>query len=145
MSNCHKDMKGFTTILFFLLTFGAIGKTIIVDQRGKIQSLKTAVQLAQRGDTIIIKPGTYRDGNIVIEKSLVIQGESYPVLDGENKFEILTIHANNVQVRGFFFKDTGIASIEDLAAIKVLESKGLRITSNKFRFKCRYFNRSRWE
>jgi len=132
MSNCHKDMKGFTTILFFLLTFGAIGKTIIVDQRGKIQSLKTAVQLAQRGDTIIIKPGTYRDGNIVIEKSLVIQGESYPVLDGENKFEILTIHASNVTITGLKFVRTGVASIEDIAGIKILDSKFIRILNNRF-------------
>ncbi|MBA4055851.1 MAG: nitrous oxide reductase family maturation protein NosD, partial [Marivirga sp.] len=45
---------------------------------------------------------------------------------------IFTIHANNVMITGLKFINTGVASINDLAAIKVLNSKGIRIINNEF-------------
>lgn len=69
---------------------------------------------------------------MVIEKTLTILGEGFPVLDGDHKVEIFTIHAHNVTVSGLKFMNTGVASINDLAAIKVLDSKGLRIINNRF-------------
>ena len=119
-------------IWIFLACLSAYGRTITVSKTGSIQSIRTAVELASPGDTIIVQPGVYKDGNIVIQKSLSIVGESYPVLDGEDKYEILTIHANNVTIQGFKFARTGIASIQDLAGIKVLDSKYLRLVNNQF-------------
>jgi nitrous oxidase accessory protein len=120
-------------ISFCFIHFQGYGDKIVVGASEKTTSIRAAVAMANPGDTILVRPGIYKEGNIIIEKPIVLIGEGYPELDGQNKYEILTIHSNNVQVRGFFFKDTGIASIEDLAAIKVLESKGLRISGNKFR------------
>lgn len=123
------------SILLFLLCFIALfanAKTIRVGQKEKIKSIRNAIQLAQPGDTLLISHGSYSEGNIIIEKSLTIIGEGFPVLSGENKFEIFTIHAQNVLIKGLKFKDTGIASINDIAAIKVLDSKFLRITGNQF-------------
>lgn len=119
-------------LLFTTICLTAFGRTIIVSQRGTIQSLKMAVQIAQSGDTIIVKAGTYKDGNIIVQKSLVIIGEGYPVFDGEDKYEIITLHANNVTIKGLKFVKTGIASIQDLAAIKILDSKYIKIQNNIF-------------
>lgn len=107
-------------------------RTIIVSKTGKIQSIKQAIELAQPGDTILVKAGIYREGNIILEKSIVLLGENFPVLDGENKVEILTIHTADAVISGFKFKDTGVASINDLAAIKLLDSKYVKILNNKF-------------
>src|SRR5688572_23683012 len=125
-------MNRFTTMLFLLLSFSAICNTIIVDKGGKIRSVRAAIQISEPGDTIIIKSGTYREGNIIIEKSLVIKGESYPVLDGENKFEIFTVHASGVTISGLKFVRTGVASIQDIAGVKILDSKFIRILDNRF-------------
>src|SRR6188768_3250322 len=89
-------------------------------------SIKSSVETSRSGDTIYIKPGIYKEGNVIIEKSLTIIGENFPVLDGELKFEIFTIHATNVTITGLKFINTGVASINDLAAIKVLDSKGIK-------------------
>jgi nitrous oxidase accessory protein len=124
-------MKGFIYILLFI-SYSLSAHTIIVGGTGGVKSIKKAIELAQTGDTILVKGGLYREGNIIIEKSIVLLGENFPVLDGENKFEIITIHASNAVISGFAFKDTGVASINDLAAIKVLDSKNLRITNNRF-------------
>jgi nitrous oxidase accessory protein len=128
------NVRLFYTILIVIstLSFSTLADTITVSQSGSVKSIKKAISVAHSGDTIYIKQGTYREGNIIIEKSLTIIGENFPILDGENKVEIFTIHANNVTIRGLKFIDTGVASINDLAAIKVLDSKGMRIIDNRF-------------
>lgn len=126
-------MKGLIYILFLVAaSYTLSAKTIIVSKTGAVRSIKRAIELAQPGDTILVKSGIYREGNIILEKSIVLMGENFPVLDGENKVEILTVHATNAVISGFKFKDTGIASINDLAAIKLLDSKYVRILNNRF-------------
>ena len=119
-------------LIFFVTLKFSEGKTYVVSKGGRIQSIKEAIALAKNGDTLIVESGVYKEGNIILEKSLVIIGKNRPVLDGEHKYEILTIHANNVTIQGLKFIDTGIASINDLAAIKILDSKGLHISDNQF-------------
>ncbi len=126
-------MKGLIYLLFLVtVSYKLSAETIIVSKTGSIQSIRKAIELAQPGDTILVKSGIYREGNIILEKSIVLLGENFPVLDGENKVEILTVHATNAVISGFKFKDTGIASINDLAAIKLLDSKYIKILNNKF-------------
>jgi len=106
--------------------------TFIVGASQKVKHIKDAIIQAQPGDTVLIQSGVYREGNLILQKSLVIKGEGYPILDGENQYEIFTIHANDVVIEGLKFRNTGIASINDLAAIKLLESSRVRILKNKF-------------
>jgi nitrous oxidase accessory protein len=105
---------------------------IVVGKQGNYSSIKSAIAKAKAGDTILIKAGIYKEGNITIDKPLVLIGEGYPVLDGENKYEILTIHSHDVTISGLKFIETGAAGMQDIAAIKVLDSKRIRITGNKF-------------
>lgn len=128
-------MKFFFYILLILFLFsGSLrAKTIRVGTKEATTSIQKGILLAKNGDTLLIQPGTYREGNIIIQKSLTLLGINNPILDGEDKYEIFTIHANHIAIDGFTFINTGIASINDLAAIKVLESKYLRIRNNTFK------------
>jgi nitrous oxidase accessory protein len=123
-------MKYILFIIFSLICLTGFSNKIIVGNGGV--KLQAAIKAARPGDTLYVKPGRYTEGNIVIEKSLTIIGENFPILDGEDKFEIFTIHADNVTISGLKFINTGVASINDLAAIKVLDSKGLHIFNNRF-------------
>lgn len=125
-----KGLVVITGMLISCLTSQAT--TLIVGANQKIKHIKEAITLALPGDTVLIQSGVYREGNLILQKSLVIKGEGYPILDGENQFEIFTIHANNVVIEGLKFRNTGIASINDLAAIKLLESSRVKILQNKF-------------
>lgn len=126
----HK-LKGFICILLFV-SFTLNAKTIVVSKSGSVKSIKRAIELAQPGDTILVKAGVYREGNILLEKSIILLGENFPVLDGENKVEILTVRTAHTVISGFKFKDTGTASINDLAAINLLDSKHIKIENNQF-------------
>jgi len=125
-------MRVLILMVCVLSCFSLYGKRLVVGKDEQYQRLNEAIGIARTGDTIIVKPGVYREGNIVIEKGLTIIGEAYPVLDGESKYEIFTIHANDVTIQGLRFVKTGIASIQDLAAIKVLDSKYVKIRDNRF-------------
>ncbi|CAN5425395.1 right-handed parallel beta-helix repeat-containing protein [soil metagenome] len=115
-----------------LLPFDSNGFVIRIGSKEVVKSIVTGIAQAHSGDTLLILAGHYREGNIFIKKSIVLIGDGFPILDGENKYEILTIHANGVIIKGLKFINTGIASINDIAAIKVLESKRLRIENNQF-------------
>ncbi len=122
----------FIYIISFLSAYQLVAETFVVDQSGKLTSIKSAVEKAKSGDTIFVMPGVYREGNILIQKSLSIIGKSYPLLDGELKYEIFTIVAKNVVIEGFHFKETGRSSINDLAAVKGLDAHNLIVRNNKF-------------
>ena len=49
------------------------------------------MNLANDGDTILLKNGVYLEGNILINKSITLIGEGNSILDGNNKTELLTI------------------------------------------------------
>jgi nitrous oxidase accessory protein len=116
----------------FCLSTEADAAILKVGKKESIHTLKEGISTARDGDTLLLREGTYREGNIILNKSIVILGENFPVLDGENKYEIMTIHANDVVITGLKFINTGIASMNDIAAIKALECKNLRIINNRF-------------
>ncbi|AUP81588.1 nitrous oxide reductase family maturation protein NosD [Flavivirga eckloniae] len=92
-----------------------------------VSSLKEAISLAKDFDTILIKKGTYKEHNILVNKPLTIIGENYPVIDGELKGEIITVSADNVTVDGLFIINVGTSYTEDYAAIRVRRSKNFVI------------------
>ncbi|CAN5477185.1 right-handed parallel beta-helix repeat-containing protein [soil metagenome] len=122
----------FVAVCFILPLVDSQGSVIKVGANETVHSIVEGISTANPGDTLLIMPGLYREGNIILKKSVSLIGQNFPILDGENKYEILTIHANNLSIQGLKFIDTGIASINDLAAIKVVESKGLKIDGNQF-------------
>lgn len=125
-------MQRLCYVLCFLLSLQSVFGTVIrVGKNERIQLIKNAIAVAREGDTLLIRAGVYREGNITIEKRIFIQGENFPVLDGENKYEIMTIRASNVVVQGLKFLNTGMASMNDIAAINVIDSKNIQIIGNE--------------
>lgn len=115
-------------LLFTMLTYGSVfSQTITVCESCNISSLKEAISTAKDYDTIVIKKGTYKAHNIVIDKPLTIIGENYPVIDGELKGEIITIISDYVTVDGLFIINVGTSYTEDYAAIRVRKSKNFVI------------------
>jgi nitrous oxidase accessory protein len=125
-------MKTFLLTLFLFGCYATNANTIYVGRSEKVKSLKEAIAMSKESDSIVVRPGIYREGNIIIQKPITLLGLPGAILDGENKFEIITVHANGVTISGFQFKDTGVASIQDLAAIKILESSNVSILNNRF-------------
>lgn len=124
-------MKWLPTVLMIFSFLSADAATWLVGKKEKITSIKSAIEIANAGDTIRIQPGTYREGNLIIQKPLTIIGHQYPVLDGELKYEIFTIAASDVTISGLRLINTGSGSINDIAAVRVIESQRLKVINNQ--------------
>ena len=123
-------MKRTITILLLLLFNLSFANTIIVGRNQVITSLKKAVALANNGDTILLQKGIYKEGNIIITKSIHLIGVDEPVLDGDNQYEILSLRGERISVRGIHFKNSGYSGIHDYASIGVIDSKYCIIENN---------------
>jgi nitrous oxidase accessory protein len=93
-------------------------------------SIRSAISQSKPGDTIVVAPGTYREQGIVINKPITLLGHGLPVLDGEHKYEIVTITASGVVLDGFKVAHSGNSSLEDIAGIKIIQSKNVVIRNN---------------
>lgn len=127
-------MKILITILICFIYTTVFGKTITVGKNRQQRSIKSAVDKAVAGDTILIDEGVYKEGQIILTKALVLRGVNYPVMDGEKKYEILTIRANKVVVEGIVFRNSGRSSYMDIAALRIADSRFVTIKNNRFEF-----------
>ncbi len=118
-----------TGILFWCMAGSASVFEVGPDK--SINSIREAVSMAQEGDSINIFSGTYREGNIEIDKKLVITGIDFPLLDGEHEYEIIRVMADSVIIRGLALKDVGVSYVEDKSGIRIVRSKHCVIESNR--------------
>lgn len=125
-------MRLITTILFCCLYCIVQSRTLTVGKGKMYSSVKKAVQAASAGDTVCIYPGVYKEQHIDVAKTIHLKGIGLPVLDGEKKYEILTIRANNVTVEGICFRYSGRSSYMDIAAVRIAESRNVVIRKNVF-------------
>ena len=118
-------------LLFWSLLPSTRGNSIVVCSTCQVSSISAAIRFANVYDTLLIKKGIYKEGNILVNKPLYLKGENYPILDGENKGEILTITANNVTVEGLQIQNVGTSYMEDRAGIRVKKAKNFTIRNNR--------------
>ena len=123
-----KSLIIFPTIVLSTL---ASARTIVVGKNQPITSIHKAVELAKNNDTILVKAGLYKEGNIVITKNIILLGENYPVIDGEKKYEIFTVSGNGIVIRGFQFQNSGQSAMNDYASVKVIDAKNILVENNK--------------
>ena len=124
-------MRPFLYILVLLCCQTASGHLIVAGHGQPVGTLKKAVDLAKDGDSILLKKGVYKEGNILLTKAITLIGEANTILDGENRFELLTISGSNITIKGITFRDAGYSALNDFAAIKVINSNRILLDNNK--------------
>lgn len=121
------------TLLFLLFPLLTTARTIPVGPGERVRTVRQALAESAPHDTIRIKPGLYRERNLLVTKPLVILGENFPVFDAQRKGEIFTVKSNNVTIRGLELRNTGSTSTIDWAAVKVLEARHVTVIGNRIR------------
>ncbi len=123
-----KLLCSISVILLFNLS--SYAKTIRVGKKQTEHSIRSALKVAVAGDTILVDHGIYREQNILIDKTITLIGLDLPVLDGENKYEVISVTANAVVIDGFRIVHSGISSIEDHAGIRVSNARDVVVRNN---------------
>jgi len=121
----------FFIILFVSLSRFSFARTIVAGHGQQVTTLSKAVNLANDGDTILLKNGVYLEGNILINKSITLIGEGNSILDGNNKTELLTITGRNITIKKIILQNAGYSAMNDFAAIKVIDATGIVLEENK--------------
>ena len=105
--------------------------TRYVDDSGgqAYQTIQSAVNAANPGDTVYVYPGTYPE-NVMVGKSLTLTGQdsSTTVIRGTGAGDVVNITANDVRMSGFTVCGTGTGHSD--AAIKLHEVTGCSIENN---------------
>lgn len=117
-------------LLLIGFPFAMNSKVIHVGKNYPAKTFKQGLALTTNGDTLIVHEGLYKEGNIIIDKSLTIIGRNYPVLDGQKKYEVVSIKANNVLFKGFKVTHSGFGTLDDPGAIKVYDRRNVTISDN---------------
>ncbi|HEX5667778.1 MAG TPA: nitrous oxide reductase family maturation protein NosD [Chitinophagaceae bacterium] len=121
------------SLISCLLTYHTLSAKVTMIREGHGVSLQQVINDAAAGDSIIIEGGRYKEGKIItVDKPLFIIGINNPVIDGENKYEIMEITSDFVIIQGLHFLNSGKSGYEDIAALRILNSGNILIRDNFF-------------
>ena len=121
-------MKATCVFLFLLIHFTVSANTIFVN-KNTAPTIKEAIAIAHDYDTITVSEGVYKEKNIVIDKPIVFLSH-HATLDGENKFEIISVTSSHVTIDGFKIINSGVSGMVDYAGIKIKNKNHAVITNN---------------
>lgn len=116
-----------------------IGPVVLPMESGKIEvcadcefnNIRAAIEAAKDFDTILLTESVYKEYDIVVDKPLNIIGKNNPVIDGEDKGEVIRIISDHVSIEGISIINVGSSYTADYAAIRVVKSKHFRIQNVK--------------
>ena len=124
-------MRSLLIIWLLFVVHNALANRVIVGKDKAITTLRQGINKANDGDTILLNKGVYKEGNIVINKAIYLIGIDDPVLDGEHKNEILTLTGKNIVIKGIHFANAGYSSMNDYAALKIIDATNILIENNR--------------
>jgi nitrous oxidase accessory protein len=125
----------FHVILSLIVLLGSFHEvwptTIFVGKKAFPHTIQSAIKMAHDGDTILVSRAHYFEKNLIVNKAITLIGIDFPILDGEKKYEVLSIKSSHVTIEGFQIVNSGASSLQDLAGIKIYDSSHVRIANNK--------------
>lgn len=81
-------------------------------------TLQAMIDAAAPGATLLVPAGTYA-GPIHIDKPLTLEGQLWPVIQGDGQGNVVVITAPNVTLRGFVVRGSGTSLDREDSAIRV--------------------------
>lgn len=125
-------MPRFFALSIIVLIFnGTSFARIIKVYPANSHSLQSAIDVASAGDSLDVQSGVYKEQNILVNKKLTLRGIGYPVLEGQNKGQILVVTHDSVVISGFQIQNTGRSSMTDMAAIRLQNVSHAYVSNNK--------------
>lgn len=107
-------------------------RTIIVSDN--FQTIQEAINLANPGDTIFVKNGTYYE-HVIVNRTVSLVGENREttIIDGSGIGTVMKVTADNVTIMGFTIRNSGKEWIDSGLALRQVKNcslSGNNITAN---------------
>jgi nitrous oxidase accessory protein len=98
---------------------------------GSFVNIKPAIVAAKAGDTVRVQAGVY-EGDLVLDKRIVLEGIGRPVLRGSGHGSVVTVFAAGCTIRGFAIERSGNdLQTEDSGVL--LKTEGNYLEDNQLR------------
>ena len=124
----------FLTFCTVMLVVPLFANLIEVCKSGcEYNSLSEAVTGSLPGDSILVYEGKYNEHGIIIDKQLSILGKNFPIIDGQEKGEIIRVEADDVLITGLEIRNVGTSHIKDNAGINIVNCNGCQVINNKLK------------
>ncbi len=123
-------MRFLLTILLLICVQVTFARIIVAGAGQPVKTLTAAVQLARDGDTIKLCNGIYKEGRVVISRSITVLGGANTILDGEHKQELLLISGNHITIKKLQFRYAGYSALNDYAAVKLVDANDVLLEDN---------------
>ena len=116
--------------ILFLISVPLDARQLEVGRNKFYTTIKSALKDCSDGDTVMVYSGVYKEGNLIIDKSIHFIGVGFPVLDGEKKYEVLSVKSAYTSISGFRVQRSGYATLNDPGGIKVYDTHHVTISGN---------------
>lgn len=120
----------FIVLLSFSIATHVHAKVIHVGEGKTYTKIKDALDISKHGDTILVHKGIYKEGNIVIDKAVHLLGKDFPIIDGEFKYEVISVKSDGVTIKGLHVKNSGKTVMSDPCGIKLYSVKNVLVEGN---------------
>lgn len=122
-------LMAYISFLILWTTTAVSAATIEVCENCAVHSIRQGLERSKDGDTILVREGVYKEYNLLIDKSVVLLGQGQPVIDGEDRGEIVRVVVDGVTIDGFEIRNVGTSYTSDHAAIRIVRSKNFTISN----------------
>jgi nitrous oxidase accessory protein len=95
-----------TGLSLVLLVFPSLAKARTIMVEAGTRNLQQLVNSASDGDTLTLAKGVY-EGELVIGRSITLQGQPGTILDGQGKGDVIRVNAPDVIIRNLTLKNSG--------------------------------------
>ncbi len=103
----------------------------VAPEGAPFRTVVDALRAARPGDTIRVSAGVY-EGDLLLDRTLVLEGKGKPVIRGSGRTSTITITAPSCEVRGFIIEHCGADLQKEDSGI-LLRSPDNRIEDNELR------------
>lgn len=117
------------TVTLACCSVTCIAATLTVEGEAGTDGLETALGNAVDGDTIRVLGGRF-DGPLTLDRSVVLIGEGWPVIDGGGHGTIVTVAAPGVTMRGFSLRASGKSLTKEDTGLSVVAG-GATVEGNR--------------
>lgn len=119
-------------IVLFLCTEFISARQYNIGNSYKIKNIAEAISIANDYDTLYIDQGYYYEFNLIIDKPITLIGKNYPVIDGDNRGQVMTVNSHDVYISGIHFKGSKVSFVDDFSALLIEDSYNCKIIDNNF-------------
>jgi nitrous oxidase accessory protein len=97
----------------------------------RCQTIESGLEAAQAGDTVLVLAGAYNEHGLLVDKPLTLLGRDHPIIDAQDRGEIITVTHSGTTIAGFVLRNVGTSFVEDRAAIRLKNLEGVRVEGNR--------------